>query len=1298
MKRWLRRIFKIVLSIVATLLVVAVGGYLLRDRLLARPLARLVAAEISGALGGTFRLDRVEGDWFTGVVLRGLATETPPAEGALRGIAFTRAGATYRLKELLFGDARNAIDRIEVEGLELTLDLTVPSADPEAPSPTAKEILDALPRPLPKILVAGSVTVRMVDGTLAAREVRLDGGGESLGLLLAGLALPDALGPPPAAFRASLSREGRYGLLATAEDGIAGVRLREARVDLDTGIAGALRLEMAGGTVNVEGTPERATFQLQRIDLSLLPEPLLRIASVEEGVAGLLDASGQIGSFDDPDIDATATLEGASYGEWRAERLHVDGAWAKGRGLLRRLDVATPRGTVSAHAVAVDPALPYLVGGIDDLAVAIPDAQAFLAGLPVRVELDLPAAPVSIDVKVARGADGVVRIHRAVAASGRSTVTIEGTALLQERPEAWRESAVDLSFDAELHEIDKALSGVLRARGSLSGALSAPQASLAIEGRDLVVEGRRVREVTLEGNLAGDRLRIGSLRLDAEPGSLTLSGDADLKERSLSDATFSFSIGDLAGFASMVPGAPALAGSASGEGSIVRGTLDGAWTGAVRFDASDLAVDGSLLGDATVRAEADGPRIALQQLSLKGPIVNAELAGTLTMEEGTFFPLRAEREGIELVCEAPLTVAWSEERVSFRGLVARVLGGRIEGEGSLGERIELHVSGEGLSRPEGTAAFRLDASGPRDAPEATLRLNLPRFAYEGIEGSAELTARQGPGGLAIESLSATSGARRVTGSAHLPFVAGLSGLRRIDGGVQRVSLVADAPDLGEAGQFGISGRDLSVRIDAEGERMNALVRFLDLSYRDPGGASVEIGGETRLEIVSGAQGTSLTATSGEGAPLFVRGALTSGATFAWTSPAEAWERLRKGGVAGSLTAHLPDLSAFAPLLPMFVRLGGEASVEIALGGSVAEPTWSGLLRVAAPALRLAGDLPSIQDLEARVALRGREARIESLTGMLGYESFHVEGGARLLPGGAPELDLRVAGRNLLLARTPTLRLRADLDVALRGPLDSLAATGTVAVTDALYSRAISLLSEGRAAADDKLQLFAIREGPFARLALSIDVSAEETIRIENNVAQGLLSAHLHLGGSGAVPIPEGRIDFRDLTVRIPVSGTRLKVERGQLSFPVEDPFTPRLMAGARTRMQGYELSVAASGSLPDLDVFVTSVPPLPTEDALVLLTTGTLPKDLERKGGSAALSMAGTYLGERLLERLSGPSDPDKESFFDRFSAEVGRDVSVTGQPTVGAEFRITERWYLAAGRDKYDDYNGGILLRLRFR
>ena len=77
---------------------------------------------------------------------------------------------------------------------------------------------------------------------------------------------------------------------------------------------------------------------------------------------------------------------------------------------------------------------------------------------------------------------------------------------------------------------------------------------------------------------------------------------------------------------------------------------------------------------------------------------------------------------------------------------------------------------------------------------------------------------------------------------------------------------------------------------------------------------------------------------------------------------------------------------------------------------------------------------------------------------------------------------------------------------------------------------------------------------------------------------------------------------------------------------------------------------------------------------------------------------AGLYIGRSVLDAVMGPSDPDKESVIDRFEFESGKDVSASGDPTLEARFRLAKRYYLTAERDRWGDYNGGLMWRIRFR
>ena len=171
-----------------------------------------------------------------------------------------------------------------------------------------------------------------------------------------------------------------------------------------------------------------------------------------------------------------------------------------------------------------------------------------------------------------------------------------------------------------------------------------------------------------------------------------------------------------------------------------------------------------------------------------------------------------------------------------------------------------------------------------------------------------------------------------------------------------------------------------------------------------------------------------------------------------------------------------------------------------------------------------------------------------------------------------------------------------------------------------------------------------------------------------------------------------------MKVALPFS--KLEVERGDLVFEKDAPFSPRINLAADTRMRGYSLDIEVFGNMPNQKVVVRADPPLPQEDALLLLSVGTTRDGLSEEGLSrAAATRVASLLSDSILGEILGPTDPDAErSIADRFRLEVGRDVSRSGASTIEAEFELLDWLFMRAERDRYDDYNLGLLWRLKFK
>ena len=296
-------------------------------------------------------------------------------------------------------------------------------------------------------------------------------------------------------------------------------------------------------------------------------------------------------------------------------------------------------------------------------------------------------------------------------------------------------------------------------------------------------------------------------------------------------------------------------------------------------------------------------------------------------------------------------------------------------------------------------------------------------------------------------------------------------------------------------------------------------------------------------------------------------------------------------------------------------------------------------------------------------------------------------------------DLSITGDNILVLRSPDLRVRADTELTIKGRNNQLTVSGNVVITNALYTKQIPLLSVSSApSVDSQLQLFSMRGKLGQNTSLDVRITADRTVRLDTNLYRGSFSLDLNFRNRGGT-VSVGRVFTDQGRVTLPFSS--LNVVNARVLFSEANPFTPVIEARAQTAMQNYNLFVTVSGPLPDLQVTVTSSPPLPPDQAILLLTTGSSTFDILSTAGALETGRTlGTYLSKQLLQRLTGPANPDESSFFDRLDIAVGKEISNAGRETITIEYRLGEGspWYLIVERDRKDNYNIGVSWRLWFK
>ena len=408
-------------------------------------------------------------------------------------------------------------------------------------------------------------------------------------------------------------------------------------------------------------------------------------------------------------------------------------------------------------------------------------------------------------------------------------------------------------------------------------------------------------------------------------------------------------------------------------------------------------------------------------------------------------------------------------------------------------------------------------------------------------------------------------------------------------------------------------------------------------------------------------------------------------------------------------ATLHDLGVLESLVPELEGVEGRlVATNIELRGSPRRPELEADLSLSDGKLTVGGPTPPLEDLQGAFRIEGERLTVLSMSGSSGAAPLTVGGSVELFEA---ELDLTVQGRNVLLHRSPELSVRADLDLALLGDLNAPTAIGQVALANTRYRRQSGELEYGDLRPRSRgprigLLPVHLEDLPFERLGLDLDVTArpDDPVRLATFWFDAALRPALRIEGTLGEPRIEGVLAADPTELNLP--SARLRLPRSELRFASDSSSNPELILRAETRLAGYDITLSIEGTLNDPRVSISTVPPLSTESALALLSSGVLPDSASAPtAGIQTSPMLELFVSRNMGAQVFGNAGDADTGLVDRFEAEVGRTISRAGRPSIEVSFRMvdgvvndSDSLYLTGERDQYEDVNGGIRLLFRFR
>jgi translocation and assembly module TamB len=385
---------------------------------------------------------------------------------------------------------------------------------------------------------------------------------------------------------------------------------------------------------------------------------------------------------------------------------------------------------------------------------------------------------------------------------------------------------------------------------------------------------------------------------------------------------------------------------------------------------------------------------------------------------------------------------------------------------------------------------------------------------------------------------------------------------------------------------------------------------------------------------------------------------------------------------GHLKLESAQVAAFAAYLPKLLSPEGllNATLELKAG-----KRFEGTVSLTNAATLPMGRVAPLRNITALVRLDGNRAVLEDFHGGIGGQQVQAEGFVTIpkMDGSGLDYHVTLHGTNVPLARSPELLLRGDLDITLQGGSDGAPLlSGTVTLRDGLYvQHASALVWSAPRRPEWRPPYFRMTNEIFADWRLQMIVHGDRFLRIRTPVFSGIASADFQLKGSLPSPILTGDARISSGHLMFPFGS--LNIDQGFASFSGNDPNGPNLQLNATGRNYRYDLRLEVKGPADGANVILSATPPLTSEQILLMLTAGEIPRSDFAFSSSARAGRLGTFLGKDLLSLYMG-SDPGEE----RLIIRSGENISQQGQLSYSVEYRLNNRWSIVGEYDEFNAFN----------
>ncbi len=300
------------------------------------------------------------------------------------------------------------------------------------------------------------------------------------------------------------------------------------------------------------------------------------------------------------------------------------------------------------------------------------------------------------------------------------------------------------------------------------------------------------------------------------------------------------------------------------------------------------------------------------------------------------------------------------------------------------------------------------------------------------------------------------------------------------------------------------------------------------------------------------------------------------------------------------------------LLPFLEDLGGTVSTSASFSGSITNPKILGSLNLTNGFVKVKGLPHSFEKIQSDVSFSHAKILINDIKAQFAGGTLNGDGALNINGPRDVLTNIRARIEGATLNIPDRVKTTGNADVVLTGKWFPFTLSGTYRVTSGFIDKEFGNDANGFGNIKQSAYLpKSIKVGSFEPLLLDLQVVIDKSITFKNSLIDGLVNGNIFVKGTPQNPILSGKVSF-DKNSKLLFKDKVFEVQTGQVQFNNPNEIDPEIYLSAQSRVSEYDISLLVQGPAKNMNIRVSSVPPLSDQDIISLLALGVTSTKLDQ--------------------------------------------------------------------------------------